>query len=270
MKFLRTLYDFLRDTYKDRFIIFELTKRDYKNKYIGSTLGFIWAIINPFMMILIMWFIFEKGLKIPPVPGNIPFIAWLAPAMIAWDFFTTAVLSSITVFNDYSYLVKKINFRISMLPIVKLLSSAITHSMLLAVVIVALLIHNISFSIYWFQIVYYFVANMTFLFGLILVLASLQVFIKDIVQIMGIALSIGFWFTPIFWNFAIVPQQYQFFFKLNPMFYIIEGYRRSLIYHAPFWEARDIGIYFWSVTLIIWILAIFIYKKLKPHFADVL
>lgn len=270
MKFLKTIFYFLRDTYRDRFVIYQLTKRDYKNKYIGSTLGFVWAVINPFMMIAIMWFIFEEGLKVPPVPGNIPFIAWLAPAMIAWDFFATAVSFSVNVFNDYSYLVKKINFRIAMLPIVKLLSSAITHCMLLVITMALLSVNHITFSIYWFQIIYYFFASMTFLFGFILVLASLQVFIKDISQITGIFLQIGFWFTPIFWDFNIVPEAYKFFFKLNPMFYIVEGYRRSFIYHAPFWEASDTGMYFWGVTMITWLFAILIYKKLKPHFADVL
>ncbi len=270
MKFLLTIWHFVRDMYIDRFTIYQLTKRDFKAKYIGSSLGFLWSIIQPFVMIVVLWFVFEKGLKAPPIAENISFIVWLTPGIIAWDFFATTISSATGVFQHYSYLVKKINFRISILPIIKILSSSITHLFLIVIGIVILLMNGVKPSIYWLQGIYYFAAMMLFLLGLSWITASLQVFIKDTAQVITTVLQIGFWFTPIFWDFAIIPEKYGLLFKLNPMFYIVEGYRRSFIYHAPFWEARDIGIYFWIVTIFTLLLGLFLFKKLRKHFADVL
>lgn len=270
MRFLRTIWYFVRDTYRDRYAIWQLTKRDFKTKYIGSTLGFVWSIIQPFVMILVLWFVFEKGLRVAPVSGDVPFIVWLTPGIIAWDYFSTTFAGSTSVFESYSYLVKKINFRISILPIVKILSSAITHILLLAIALIVLIINGVQPSWYWLQGIYYFGAMMVFVLGMSWIASSLQVFIKDVAQFVTTILQIGFWYTPIFWDSGMIPEQYQFIFKINPMFYIVEGYRRSFVYHAPFWEARDLGLYFWGFTLIVLLFGLFLFKRLRPHFADVL
>ena len=271
MRIFKVIWQFLKDIYKNRYTIYQLTKRDYKSKYIGSNLGFAWSIIQPFVMITVLWFVFTKGLKVGPMGGgDVPFVAWLTIGIIAWDLFATTLMGATNVFQEYSYLVKKINFRFSILPIVKLLSSSITHCFLLIIGMVVLLSNGISFSFYWFQGIYYFFASLVLLLGLSWITSSIQVFHKDISQIVTTVLQVGFWATPIFWDFSMVPEKYQFLFKLNPMFYIVEGYRRSFIYHAPFWEARDIGLYFWITTLTILILGIVTFKKLKPNFADVL
>lgn len=261
---------FLRDTFKDRHLILQLAKRDFKNKYSGSFLGFVWSFVQPFIMVGVLWFVFSKGLKVQAVDPGLPFIVWLIPAVIAWDFFANTLNSVTNVFHEYSYLVKKIQFRISILPIVKIVSSAITHSFLLCVSMIILYVYGFTFSLYWLQILYYFFASFCLLLGMSWLIASLQVFVKDIAQITTILLQIGFWFTPIFWDFSLVPEQYRIFFKFNPVFYLVEGYRRSFVYNAPFWEASDLGMYFWFVTVSILVIGIVIFKKLKPHFADVL
>lgn len=68
----------------------------------------------------------------------------------------------------------------------------------------------------------------------------------------------------------MVPQQYQFFLTLNPMYYIVDGYRASFINHTPFWENANIGIYFWALSLVLFIIGGLVFKQLKPDFPDVL
>jgi len=83
-------------------------------------------------------------------------------------------------------------------------------------------------------------------------------------------LQFGFWLTPIFWNISMVPQQYQWIIKLNPLFYIIEGYRNSMIYHKWFWQDLHTTLYFWVVTGVFFVVGALTFRKLRPHFADVL
>ena len=106
--------------------------------------------------------------------------------------------------------------------------------------------------------------------GLGFAVAAFNVFIRDINQVVGITLQFGFWATPIFWDIQIMPREVQKILKLNPMFYIVQGYRDSFIYSSPFWDHPYQTLYFWVVTLMIFSIGALIFKKLKPQFADVL
>jgi lipopolysaccharide transport system permease protein/teichoic acid transport system permease protein len=106
--------------------------------------------------------------------------------------------------------------------------------------------------------------------GLGWIVSSLNVFIRDVGQIVGVLLQIGFWATPIFWDIDIMPLKIQTIFKLNPVFYLVQGYRESFIYFSPFWRHPYQTLYFWIVAAFIFTGGAWLFKKLKPQFADVL
>lgn len=275
MGLIKGFYVFARDIYQNKFVIGQLVKRDFKNRYLGSFLGFAWTIIQPLVMILVLWCVFVLGFKSGSVAGAsgqvVPFIAWFAVGIIAWNFFAEAFVASTNVFQEYSYLVKKINFKIAVLPMVKLLSSLVTHLIFLAVGIIILLLSGVPVTWYWLQALYYLVAMMILLLGLSWVTSSLQVFVKDVAQVVGVILQFGFWLTPIVWSFDLVPKEWHFWFKLNPMFYIVDGYRKSFLFGEAFWKDQQfLGLYFWVFTFIVLISGVFLFRKLKPHFSDVL
>ena len=114
------------DLYKSRSIILEITKRDFKNNYIGSNLGFIWTFIQPLVMSIIFWFVFTRALH-APFYDNMPFIIYLITGLFPWNFFSDTLSKSVNVYAHYSFIVKKMNFNISMLPVVKILSEIIIH-----------------------------------------------------------------------------------------------------------------------------------------------
>lgn len=271
MKYLstQTVFDFVKDVYRNKFVIYQLTKRDYQNRYIGSILGFIWTIIQPLAMIFILWFVFAVAFKSGSI-RNTPFVAWLTIGLVPWYFFSEALASGTNVFQEYSYLVKKIQFQTAILPIVKLLSSFITHAVFIVIGIIILLASGVDFSFWWFQMFYYLIGMALMLLGLSWILSSIQVFSKDVAQIINIVLTFGFWLTPIMWDYHIIPEKYSLLFKLNPMFYIVEGYRNSFIFHIPFWDSPKAVIGFWVLTFSLLAIGTILFKKLKPHFADVL
>jgi ABC-type polysaccharide/polyol phosphate export permease len=260
---------FLKGLYLNRKLILQMTKRDFKNKSLGSFLGIVWSFIQPTVFILVIWYVFEMGFKSKPM-GDFPFILWLASAMILWLFFSESFSSATNSIFEYSYLVKKVKFRVSMLPIVKILSSLIVHLFFIIFLFVMFFIYGILPGIYAFQLVYYLFATIVLLLGLSWITSAINLFFKDISQVVQIILQIGFWFTPIFWSLKMVPEKYRFIFRLNPLYYLTMGYRDSMINKIWFWEHPGLTIYFWCFTLIVFAIGSILFRKLRPHFADVL
>ena len=106
--------------------------------------------------------------------------------------------------------------------------------------------------------------------GISWITAALNVFIRDVGQIVAVVLQMGFWATPIFWDIQMMPSKIQAVFKCNPMYYIVQGYRESFIYFAPFWHHPIQTLYFWGISITFFITGTMIFKKLKPQFPDVL
>jgi ABC-type polysaccharide/polyol phosphate export permease len=250
-------------------LIFELAKKDFKTKYLGSFLGILWAFVQPTISILIFWFVFQVGFKSTPV-DNFPFILWLASAMIPWNFFAESIQGATHAITDNSYLVKKIVFRVSILPIVKIYSALFVHIFFIIFLLAMFYIYGYTPDIYFFQIFYYLIAIIFLLLGISWVTSTLVIFFKDTGQIVAMLLQFGFWLTPIFYSLNIVPEKYHIFIKLNPMYYITEGYRNTFIYHQWFWEHPYQTLNFWIITLLFLIIGGFTFKKLRPHFADIL
>ncbi len=269
MKLITFFIQFFKDFIKNQRLIMDLSKKDFKARYLGSYLGILWAFVQPTVTIVIFWFIFQVGFKSMPV-DNFPFILWLAAALIPWNFFADGLLNGTNSITEYSYLVKKVVFRVSILPVIKLYSALLVHLFFVLFLFVMYGVYGYSPDIFNVQIVYYLFAAFVLTLGLSWLTASLMIFLKDVGQFISMMLQFGFWMTPIFYSLTTIPDKFQFFMKLNPMYYIIEGYRDAFIYKTWFWEHPNLTLYFWIMTLFFLALGTLAFKKLRPHFADVL
>lgn len=262
-------YTFLSNLTERRALILEMAKREIASQHVGSLLGFFWTFINPLVWIFILWVVFSLGFRAQP-KGDVPFVVWLVAGMSIWITFSEVVSGSTGVIVNNSFLVKKLVFPLSILPVVKLVASFITHSVFLLMLVALILLYRMPISIYWLQAAYYFVAMCVLALGISWITSSINIFMRDVNQIVNVFLQIGFWATPIFWDFSMMPPWVQSMLKLNPMFYIVQGYRDSFIYSIPFWGHWFQTICFWSIALFIFVLGAVIFRSLKPHFADVL
>lgn len=260
---------FLRDLFRGRHTIWELTKKDIRQRYLGSVLGVLWAFIQPTITVLIFWFVFQVGFKSMPV-DHFPFILWLVCGMFPWFFFNDGWMSATNSIVGNSFLVKKVVFRVSLLPIIQILSALVINLFFVGVLFFMFGVYGYPPSVYNLQVVYYLFAEVCLVFGLSLITSSLVIFLKDVGQLVAMLLQFGFWGTPIFWSLKMIPESLWFLFKANPMYYIVEGYRESFIYHRWFWELGWTNLSFWLETVAIVLAGVVIFKKLRPHFADVL
>lgn len=250
-------------------LLFAMTKNDLKSRYIGNFGGFLWAFIQPSITIIIFWFVFTVGFKSAPI-NNVPFILWLIAGMIPWFFFSEAFGLATSSIKESSFLVKKILFEVSLLPLVKIISALLIHIFFILVMFAIYFIYGYSPDLYWLQVIYYFISSIILLVGLSLICSSIMVFFKDMGQFVAMAIQFGFWLTPIFWTLAMVPDEYKWIFKTNPMYYITQGYRDCFIDKVWFWEKPLESFVYWIICLSLLGFGIFIFSKLRPHFADVL
>ena len=253
-------------------VIIGFSRKDFSKRFTGSYLGVFWAFVQPVVMLLILWFLFTVGFKAGRVgAGRHPYFVWLASAMIVWTFFQESLTAATGVFVEYSFLVRKVHFRLEIMPVVKILSSLFIHAVFLLLLIVILLLHGYRPSLYWLQSFYYLLCAVLLTFALSRITATLHVFVRDVGQIVAVALQFGFWLTPIFWRLEMIPSSLHFLFRLNPLWYITEGYRRSFLYNQPVWNEEPFSIaVFWGIILILLLAGRFMFRRMRSHFADVL
>lgn len=269
MRYFKALLGLILDIFRNRKLLWQMTKRDFRQRYLDSYLGILWAFIQPTITVLIFWFVFQVGFKAMPV-DNFPFILWLVCGMFPWFFFSESIQSAANSIIENSFLVKKIVFRVELLPIVKISSALVVHIFFVVLLFAMFAVYGYSISLYNFQILYYFFAMMCLALGISWLTSSLTVFLRDVGQFVAMMIQFGFWATPIFWSLKIVPEEYIPILQLNPAYYFVEGYRQSFIYHEWFWEHLDAAAQYWAITLAVMFIGAICFKKLRPHFADVL
>ena len=269
MGLLKAFFSFILDFYRNKRLIKDLVKKDFQQRYVGNFLGVLWAFIQPSITIFIFWFVFQVGFKSKPV-GDFPFVLWLCCGMFPWFFFSDGINSATGSIVGNAYLVKKVVFRVSLLPIVQIFSAFVVHSFFVCVLFIMFALYGYLPNLYNLQVIYYDFALFCLLFGLSLITSTLVVFLKDISQFVGMCLQFGFWGTPIFWDLNIMPAKYQWLFKCNPMYYIVNGYRDTFINHVWFWERGWTTIGFWLTTAFFMLIGVYLFKKMRPHFADVI
>ncbi|MDO4805595.1 MAG: ABC transporter permease [Lachnospiraceae bacterium] len=257
------------EIFENRQLIFKLASNDFKTKYAGSYLGIIWAFIQPIVTVLVYWFVFSVGFRSGRV-SDVPFVVYLVCGLVPWFYIQDLMNSGTNALIEYSYLVKKVVFKISVLPMVKAISALFVHAFFVLLTIVIAALYRIWPSAYTLQVIYYFFCMFVFGLGITYGTCAIVIFFRDLSQIINIILQIGVWTIPIMWNLDMIPAKYQFIFKINPMFYVINGYRQSVYGHVWFWQDLKLTIYFWAVTGILFVIGSVIFKRLKIHFADVL
>ena len=201
---------------------------------------------------------------------EIPFVLFLTSGLVPWFYFNEAWTNGTLAMLEYNYLVKKVVFKISILPIIKVIGATFTHVFFVCVMLVIAACYGYYPSIYMLQIPYYSFCTFVLVLALSYTTCALVVFMRDISQIINIVLQIGMWATPIMWDFGAISPTWAKLLKLNPMVYIVNGYRDAVYGHSWFFEDFFSTMYFWIITVVLFGLGAVVFKKLKVHFADVL
>ena len=259
------------ELFQSRHLIWKLAKNDFKKRYAGSYMGAVWALVQPVITVAMYYIVFDK------LMGNagrgvedVPFVLFLTAGLVPWFYFNEALNNGTNAMREYDYLVKKVVFKISILPIIKVIAASFVHVFFVGVLLVVAALYGYYPSVYTVQIVYYSFCLFVFVLALCYTTCSIVVFFKDLTQIINIVLQIGIWATPILWNIDTVPYGWVILLKLNPLVYIVNGYRSAVYGREWFFQDFFSTMYFWIVTVVLFGIGTAVFKRLKVHFSVVL
>jgi ABC-type polysaccharide/polyol phosphate export permease len=259
----------LQQVFLHRRTLWLLAVRNVRDRYAGTLGGILWAILNPLLLLLVFWVVFGVGLRMQTEVGQ-PFVLVLFCGLIPWMTFSETLNSAASSITGRAYLVKKIAFPLEILPLTHLVSALFTHGVLLLILAVMLAWYRILPGTGLLMLPYYLFAMCALAAGLSFLLAAVAVFYRDVLQGLGVALNIWFWLTPIVWPPKMVSAGLQPLLDLNPLNYVIFGYRESLLTAHPVLPGVLPTLYFWGVVVVLWFAGSGAFRRLKPSFADVL
>ncbi|MDO4294095.1 MAG: ABC transporter permease [Eubacteriales bacterium] len=264
-----------RELYQNRRLIWKLAKSDFKKRYAGSYMGMFWAMVQPVITVALYWVVFvvifpnRAGYASGGVE-DVPYILFLTAGLVPWFYFSEALTSAMMALLEYNYLVKKVVFKISILPIIKIIAASFIHCFFVVVLLVIAAIYGYYPNLYTLQIFYYSFCMFAFVLAISYTTCSVVVFFRDLQSIVNIFLQVGMWATPVLWNINSFGLRVQMFVKINPLVYIVEGYRSAVYGRQWFWEDFYSTVYFWIITVVLFVVGALIFKKLKIHFADIM
>ena len=243
-------------------------------RYAGSYLGIVWAMAQPVVTVLMYWIVFDKVFdtrsQLVASGVEVPYVLYLTAGLVPWFYFSEAITQGTMALVEYNYLVKKVVFNISILPIIKVIAATFIHVFFVVVLLIVSIGYGYYPSIYTLQLIYYSFCLFLLVLGMSYLTCALVVFIRDLQQIINIALQIGMWATPILWSIEMLTDNMKTLFKLNPLVYIVNGYRSAIYEKVWFWEHFYSSTYFWIFTISLFCIGTLIFRKMRVHFADVL
>ena len=261
---------FARNLVERRGLIFQLVRRDFEQRFVGSAAGWLWGIIHPLVLLVSWTFVFSICLKqpVPPGEGTNSYSLYLFAGMLPWLLFTDTVQRSSSSLLDHANLITKTVFPAEVVPISVFLSSLVSHGMALVLVIAAIAVKENHFTPLLLILPLYMVLLGLFSVGIGWIAASLQVYLRDTVQMVSVLLTFWFWLTPIFITESQVPERLRFLLAGNPLAYIVRAYRQALLTYRPP-SLSDLGIVAMCAAAT-FILGGLFFRHMKRGFADVL
>ena len=268
---MKTLKEIIKNHIEYKKQIFKLAKSDLVKTYRGSALGWSWAIIKPVVTIFVYWFAFTVGLRAGNDVNGYPFFLWLIAGMIPWFYMGDMITGGTNCIRKYSYLVTKMKFPVSTIPTFFSISNMSVNIILLLIVVIIFCLFGYIPDIYILQIPFYILLSFIFFTLWALFASFIGAISKDFVNLVKSFITAIFWLSGILWNAETVTVPWlKKFLMLNPITYLVNGFRNCFINKIWFWEQPRRLIYFGIITVILLFAALWSYKKLRKDIADVL
>jgi lipopolysaccharide transport system permease protein len=252
-----------------RTLFWGFVRNEIKGRFAGSIGGFLWSLLTPLANLLIYVFVFSMIFKIrmkPMETGTDSFVVYFLAGLLPWTAFSEALSSATDVLLGRANLITKVSFPLEILPI----SGVIVPFLLNGLGFVMFLVYLIFkgyFHVAWMWIPLVVIAHMVFTLGMVSLIASLSVFLRDIQQFIGTVLSLWFFLTPIIYPLSMVPEKLRWFIKINPMYPFIELYHQTLLHHFISFEMLAYAV---SLALLCFLGSAVFFERSKYAFADVL
>ncbi|MCY7752475.1 ABC transporter permease [Bacillus haynesii] len=275
---MKALIRVLKEQFLSLPLIIRLAAYETKSKYQMNYLGVLWQFLNPLIQMLAYWFVFGIGIRksseMVTGVGEVPFIIWMLAGLIPWFFISPTILDGSNSVYKRINMVAKMNFPISSLPSVAIAANLFSYFVMMAIYVIVLLAFGIYPNLQWLEYIYYLFCMIVFMFAFSLFNSTISVLVRDYQFLLQSVTRLLFFLLPIFWDISTQlgdkhPALLNVI-KLNPLFYIIDGFRNSFLGGSWFFEDATYMLYFWAFTLLLLTVGAVLHMKFRDRFVDFL
>ncbi|PKR77784.1 teichoic acid ABC transporter permease [Halalkalibacillus sediminis] len=253
------------------YLVRRLSAYELKSNNSSNYLGISWEIIQPAIQIAIFWFVFGYGIRQRADVGDVPFFQWMLAGIVVWFLISQGILKGTKSIHQKVKVLSKMNFPMSVIPNYVIFAQFYPHLLLLVIVLILMQFIGYPISIYYLQLPIYTFGVIAILFSVTLITSTLATIAQDVQMFIQSIMRMLLYLSPILWPPQVLPDWLLTVMKINPFFYVVEGYRQSILggewYFITNWEY---SIYFWSMVIVLFIMGSYLHVKFRKHFVDFL
>lgn len=264
----------LTENFQNIYRIYCIAKYELLADMRDSKFGIFWNFASPAIQVLTYWLIFGIAWSRKPI-GNIEYLPWLVVGYAAWWFIQPCIQSGCNAVFSKTSVITKMKFPVSVLPATICAKEFFNHLCMLVIAFVTLVVCGHGPNIYWLGLIYYAFCAFVFAEAVSLILSVLTMLWRDVRKLVTSLMRMLMYFSPVIWECHFgdnVPYHdvLNFIMKLNPVYYIVNGYRDSVFYYTGFWEHPALTVYFWIAVLILFTVGCMLMYKFKRKFIDLI
>ena len=250
--------------------VVSMAKVMLKKRYSGSLLGIVWALVKPTIYCAVYWFVMAVGIRGSGKIEGVSYGLWMIPGIMVWFFFSDVLTDSGSSILDNRHLVTKMVYAVETIPVSSVLSFFFVHLMMMGIVLAIFILSGFGIGVYLIQLPYYMLCGLLLSFVVAFLLSALSAVSKDFKYVVRSLITALFWLTPSLWSITKLAPGLKRIIMLNPFAYVVLGYRNCFVSTTWFFQQLRYTLYFWVVLAVLALVAVFVFKKLKNEFADVL
>ncbi len=246
------------------FLLRNLIVRDFKIRYRNMSLGVFWSLLNPIVMMSVLWFVFTKIFQGPSENFHLAVLS----GIVIFNFFALSWLTATVSVHQNSGLIKRVPMPRELLPISTVLANVLHFAIQIGLLVVATFLSGIPANKYWFLLPVIFLLEIIFVCGLSLVTSALDVYFRDMQYIVESANTLLFWLVPIIYSFSMIPQEYRSIYQYNPIAAVVLATRAIVLENRMPPSALMYKLVLVSFGFLV--VGFFVFRRLKRNFADCL
>ena len=235
-----------------------------------SKLGMLWSILDPLIQIISYWFAFGVGIRGGKPVNGVEYINWMLVGMAPWFFLSATIRQGTSSIYKKVNIITKMKFPISILPTTVIFKELFSHLIMTIVIIVFILFNGVDISLNSLGVIYYIFCAVVFSISLTMVTSVANMFTRDVGKAVNASMRLLMFITPILWTMEKLPNWAVTIMECNPLFYIVDGYRNSLLFNKSIFLYSKRMLVFWTIVIFLFSIGSLLMYKFKHKFIDLI
>lgn len=260
----------IKEVWHNIFMIFRLASYDFRLENRDTYLGILWNILTPLIQIGTFWLVFGVGLRQGRDVQDVPYVIWMICGLIPWFFINQGIVKGANSIYSKTIALARMKFPLSVLPLERIIVELYEHVTMIMIMVIMLACFGFFPSFSWLNLVYYIFYTIFFLTSLALITSVLTMLARDFARMIQSLIRLLFYLTPILWDMENMPVLFQKITFYNPIYYVVTGFRDSMLYEIPFWQHTEQLCILWCLNGLLFVLGCNLQVKFKDQFIDLI